>query len=934
MPQPSSSPRGLSDARWRELSPFLDRLLDSTAAEQSSLISELGARDAALAADLDSLLDDHRRLQEEGFLEPSLHPPAPATPAGHRVGAYTLRSEIGAGGMGNVWLAERSDGRYQGLVAVKLLNPSRLGHQGEARFQREGTILARLRHPNIAHLVDAGVSPFGQPYLALEYVRGEPIDEYCDRRRLGIEPRLRLFLDVLAAVSFAHSQLVVHRDLKPSNVMVREDGTVKLLDFGIAKLLAEDAGGQVTALTRDGEVMLTPEYASPEQLTGQPVSTGTDVYTLGVLLYVLLSGQHPTAAASSSPAERVRAVVEDEPLRLSLAVTARRLPGPRLAAAAERRGLNPRRWSAALQGDLDNVAAKALKKVPAQRYPSVAALADDLRRHLAHLPVSARPDGLGYRAMKFVRRNRTAVALGVLAAAALAAGLAGTVSQARRATRHAARADEEARQAVAQRDFALLELARTEAVNELNAFLLSDAAPEGKPFTTAELLAKAEEVVRAQQGEAAGIKVELLVQIGELYQYHGDVKKAAVPLAEAYALAAAEPEPSTRARAACALSDMRRQNGDLDGADRLLKEGLAALPDQPQYGVQRAKCLIPASALALQRQDPAAGIALAEEGQRTLRASAMPFVLLELDMSMQVAEAYRYAGRPGEAAAAYEATFAALTRLGRARTERAASVLNNWALALTGLGRSREAEGLLQRAAALGRTGDQDAGVEPTLLCNLARVLRDLERLPEAARLAARARAGAVRLGDEGGVRRALVVEATAARQMNRPELASRLLGQAEALLRLYEDPRHVTFAVVEMERAELALTRGDAKAAAAGADRAVEMAAASGQQLEFVPRLLLRRAQMELALGQPAKAETDARQALDRWHQMFGPGALSGWVGQAQLALAQALHAAGRGAEARAAATEAVRHLEPCLGAQHSQTRAAREILGLPPPA
>jgi eukaryotic-like serine/threonine-protein kinase len=933
MPGPNSPTRRLSEARWRELSPLLDRLLDSTAADQASLISDLGARDAALAADLDSLLDEHRRLLAEGFLEPSLRPPLPAPPVGQAVGAYSLRSEIGSGGMGSVWLAERSDGRYRGQVAVKLLNASRLGHQGEARFRREGTILARLRHPHIAHLVDAGVSPSGQPYLALEYVPGEPIDEYCDRRQLGIERRLRLFLDVLAAVSFAHSQLIVHRDLKPSNVLVREDGFVKLLDFGIAKLLEEDASGQEAALTADGEVMLTPEYAAPEQLTGGPVTTSTDVYGLGVLLYVLLTGQHPTSAGSTSPADRVRAIVHEEPARPSLAVG--RQGGRRLAAGAERRGLNPRRWSAALQGDLDNVLAKALKKRPAERYPSVAALADDLRRHLADLPVSARPDGLGYRALKFARRHRTAVALGALAAAALAAGLVGTVSQARRATRHAARADEEARRAVAQRDFALLQLGRHEAVNELNTFLLSDAAPEGKPFTTEDLLARAEEVVRAQEGEAAGIKVELLVQIGELYEYHGDFKKAGVPLAEAYALAAAQPEPSTRARAACALSDVKRMSGDLDGADRLLKEGLAALPDQPQYGVQRAKCLVPASALAVQRQDPAAGIALAEEARRAVRASAMPFVLLELDTSMQVAEAYRYAGRPGEAAAAYETTFAALTRLGRARTERAASVLNNWGLALTALGRSREAEGVLRRAVALGRTGgEDDAGVGPTLLCNLARVLRDLERLPEAARLAARARAGAVEMGDQGTVRRALVVEATAARQMNRPELASRLLAQAEALLRTHEDPRHVTFAVVEMERASLALARGDAKAAAVRADRAVEMAAASGQQLEFVPRLLLRRAQMELAMGRPQRAGEDARRALELWRQAFGPGAVSAWMGQAHLVLGQALQAEGRRHDALAAAAEAVRHLEPCMGERHAQTQAARQILRTQPPA
>jgi eukaryotic-like serine/threonine-protein kinase len=929
MPDSTDRPPTPGQGRWQELSPLLDRLLDAPRAEQSMLLSDLGTRNALLVTELRALLDEFQRVEQERFLaEPLSTLPAPADPAGQTVGAYTLRSEIGRGGMGSVWLAERTDGRYEGQVAVKLLGASRLGRQGEARFRREGTILARLRHPHVAHLVDAGVSPSGQPYLVLEYVHGQRIDAYCDERRLGIDDRIRLFLDVAEAVSYAHSRLIVHRDLKPANVLVGEDGVVKLLDFGIAKLLEEDAaGGEATALTREGDLVLTPEYAAPEQLQGGPVTTSTDVYSLGVLLYVLLAGCHPTGSVALSAAERVRAIVEEEATRLSAAVSERRRSAPQLAAGAERRGLTPRRWRAALAGDLENITAKALKKEPALRYATVAALAEDLRRHLAQEPVSARPDALGYRAMKFVRRHRAAVGLGTLAAAALAASLVGTAIQARRATRQAARADEEARRAGAQRDFALLELNRMEAVSDLSAFVFSDAGPEGKPFTTRELLARATDVVRALEGDAAEARVELLLHVGELHMYHQDTQRADRLFTDAYALAAKESAPSTRARAACALADVTAMRGDLDGADRLLGEGLAALPDRPEYGVQRAKCLVSASQQALRRQDRAGGVARAEQAHAALAASGLPLVLLKLDVSLQLAEAYRLGGRPAEAAAANAAAFGQLTSLGRARTSRGVTVLNNWALNLGSLGQHLQAEGLMRRAVAIARTGSAEAGVSPVILSNLARALRELDRFAEAGRLAARARAEAVRRGDGGAAWRALVIEATAARQVGQPDRASRLLDQAEALLRRHEDPHHVTFAVLEMERALLALVRGDRGAAAAGADRAVAVAEDSGQKDEFVPRLLMRRGRIKVALGQPQGGEEDARRALALWRASLGAEALSAWIGQAQLVLAQALDALGRREEARAAAAEAVRHLEPCVGATHSATQAARRL-------
>src|SRR5215468_8680970 len=263
---------------WQRACPHLDRLLDLSTSEREKYLEGLGAEDPQTAADVRALLTEHHLLTAEGFLAspPVIYPPE-TTLAGLSFGAYTLVSPIGHGGMGSVWLAERSDGRFTGYAAVKLLNAALLGRSAEKRFRREGTILARLTHPHIGRLIDAGLSVTGQPFLVLEYVDGRPIDRYCDEKRSSVDERIRLFLDVQAAVAHAHANLIVHRDLKPSNVLVTGDGRVKLLDFGIAKLLEGDADGVgATLLTRDGGSVLTPAYAAPEQVTGGPVSTATD----------------------------------------------------------------------------------------------------------------------------------------------------------------------------------------------------------------------------------------------------------------------------------------------------------------------------------------------------------------------------------------------------------------------------------------------------------------------------------------------------------------------------------------------------------------------------------------------------------------------------------------------------------------------------------
>src|SRR6267143_47942 len=633
---------------WQAVTPYLDEALAMPEEARAGWLSSLREQNPALADQLRILLEEHRTLVEEGFLEK--RPPLPsgaAARAGETVDAYTLLSPIGQGGMGSVWLAERTDGRFERLVAVKFLNIALVGDAGEARFKREGSILGRLAHPHIAELVDAGVSPSGQPYLVLENVDGTHIDQYCDQHTVDIEGRPRLFLDVLAAVAHAHSNLIVHRDIKPSNVLVRNDGQVKLLDFGIAKLLEGEGHLVAATITREGGGALTPEYAAPEQVTGDAVTTATDVYGLGVLLYVLLTGQHPAGRGVLSTAGLIKAIVDVEPPRASSAVAQGETEGKAFAASAERRA-TPWKLSRLLRGDLDTIIAKALKKNPRERYPSVSAFSDDIRRYLARQPISARPDTLAYRAGKFVRRNRAAVGMATVAFVVSVVGVLGTIIQARTAR--------------VQRDFAFRQLSRAEAINDLNSFLLSDAAPSGKPFTVNDLLQRAEHVVEHQRGNSV-TRVELLMSIGRQYTVQDEYAKARLLLEEAHTLSRSLAERSTRSRASCALAQTLSRGDDLPRGEALYSEGMAELSNEPMFIVDRVFCLERGSEVAENRGDAREGIARAQAARRLLKQSPFQSELLELDTMIILAGAYSYAGQHQDAIAAFEQAAARMTEL-------------------------------------------------------------------------------------------------------------------------------------------------------------------------------------------------------------------------------------------------------------------------------
>jgi eukaryotic-like serine/threonine-protein kinase len=414
----------MSHDRFRRCEELFHSAAALAEGERDAFLRQACPDDPALRADVERLLAAHAR--SGSFIEaPAIAAAgewvlAEENLAGRRIGPYQVVRELGRGGMGAVYLAERADGQYEQRVALKLIKRGMDTEQVLARFRAERQILASLDHPNIARLLDGGSTEQGVPFFAMEYIEGEPIDTYADRRSLGVEERLQLFLQVCGAVAYAHQHLVVHRDIKPLNVLVTPEGVPKLLDFGIAKVLHDSPDEMTSTVT--GMRLLTPEYASPEQVEGRHATTVSDVYALGVVLYELLTGRSPYRPRSRAPMDMVEAVRTTDPERPSAAGGTEKL---------RRR----------LRGDLDTILLTALRKEPARRYQSVERLAGDLRRHLEGLPVRARPDTFGYRAGKFVRRNRVAVAAGTLVLLALVGGTVATAYQARQARAAQARAE-------------------------------------------------------------------------------------------------------------------------------------------------------------------------------------------------------------------------------------------------------------------------------------------------------------------------------------------------------------------------------------------------------------------------------------------------------------------------------------------------------------
>ncbi len=418
---------------WQRIKDVLAAALDRPAEERTGFLAEACGADLELRREVESLLAAHE--EPENLLErhaldlPGRLDAATTTYAGRQFGPYRVVREVGRGGMGAVFLAERADGAFRQQVALKIIRHGVAGGELERHFRRERQILASLNHPNIARLLDGGVSDTGELFLAMEFIAGEPLLVYAERHELTVDARLRLFLKICRAVSFAHQRLIIHRDLKPSNILVAPDGEPRLLDFGLAKFL-EPLPAEGAAERQDESDAafraFTPAYASPEQILGKAVTTASDVFSLGVILYELLTGEKPFHFEGKGLDDIVRTATTGEPSAPSRAVRA-----DRPQSATRRRQL---------KGDLDTITLKALQKDPARRYQSVADLARDLERHFDHLPIAARPNTLGYRASRFYERNRIAVAAAGLIVLAVIAGLTIGLGQYRNARRESAKA--------------------------------------------------------------------------------------------------------------------------------------------------------------------------------------------------------------------------------------------------------------------------------------------------------------------------------------------------------------------------------------------------------------------------------------------------------------------------------------------------------------
>jgi serine/threonine protein kinase/tetratricopeptide (TPR) repeat protein len=469
---------------WRKVEELLDAALELEPDERRRFLEEAGALAPDVRREVESLLACEAGA--DGFLEaPALALSADFfdeenladARAGQTFGRYRIIREIGRGGMGTVFLAERADGEFEQRVALKVVRRSFADTELARRFRRERQILASLNHPNIARLLDGGVSDDGEPFLAMEYVEGSRIDAYADAHNLSTVERLRLFRKVCAAVQYAHQNLIIHRDLKPSNILVTADGMPKLLDFGIAKLLDADADGEGAQTVTELRVM-TPEYASPEQLRGRSVTTATDVYSLGVVLYELLTGRRPYRVRSRKPDDVARAICEQEPERPSDAISdfgmrSADLKTDESKASFHLPSSNPKseiRNPKSLRGDIDNIVLMAMRKEPARRYASVAQLSEDVRRHTDGLPVIARKDTFKYRASKFVRRNKAGVAAAALVLLILVGGIVAVAWQAKVAK-------EQARVAAQERDKARVEAAKAERINAFLQSIFASADP-------------------------------------------------------------------------------------------------------------------------------------------------------------------------------------------------------------------------------------------------------------------------------------------------------------------------------------------------------------------------------------------------------------------------------------------------------------------------
>jgi tetratricopeptide (TPR) repeat protein/predicted Ser/Thr protein kinase len=637
---------GFSLAEWDEVGDVVERALEVPEAERDALLATYCAADDCRLAVARRVLA--AAVRARGFLERpaadlaadlvAVEADAPTAAPGVRIGAYCIHELIGRGGMADVYRADRADDEFHRVVAVKVVRAG-LGDDLFERFRAERQVLATLDHPHIARLFDGGVTDDGRPFLVMEYVDGRPLDAYADARQLTIDERLALCLQVCDAVDRAHRHLVVHRDLKPGNILVTDEGSVKLLDFGVAKLLDPRASTAASPVTRVGARLMTPEYASPEQFLGHPATTATDVYSAGVVLYELLTGTRPCEDAEALPSALERRVVDAEPELASMACLADTSRGT-AAERASRRRSTPEHLSRQLRGDLDNIIATALRREPERRYPSIAALRHDLERRRDGLPVTARASTVRYRTAKFLRRHRVGVAAAALVVAAVVVGTTTTLVQARTAAR-------EGRRAAEIRDFLV------------SVFEISDPNnARGEAVTARELLDRGSERIDRSLADDPELRGDIRGVVGTLYGRLGLFDRAAPHLEAALSLArAGRAGRLVLVERLTALASVRLEQGASAAAGTLLREALAlARAEEGPRGPTVAAVLTDLAAVFRATADFAQAESLSREALGIRRAIGEPAGLVATLNGLGVL--LTTAGRPLEAIPALEEALA------------------------------------------------------------------------------------------------------------------------------------------------------------------------------------------------------------------------------------------------------------------------------------
>ncbi len=886
----------LDRERWGLIAPYLEQALDLPPEEREALLARLAIEQPTIAATLAELLADLKELEANKFLAEPLSDALVSRPsrAAETVGAYTIESRIGHGGMSEVWLASRNDGRFSGHVAVKFLDARATAASVVDRFRREGKLLARLTHPHIARLIDAGVTAAGQPYLVLEYVQGEPIDIFCERRALGIEARLRLFLDVLAAVAHAHAHLIVHRDIKPSNVLITPAGEVKLLDFGIAKFLARDTGDEdYSAPTRIEDVALTPGYAAPEQILGEPPSTATDVYQLGVLLHVLLTRHLPFEHGGTTRAERVRAALEAEPTRPS-----------DVAAPA---------WRRQLRGDLDAIVAKALRKRPAERYNSAAALAGDLQRFLNHETVGAREGALAYRARKFVRRYRAAVLGTAVAAVALLLATVFAVLQ--------------MREAQAQRDQARFQQKRAEAESQFMTLMMSTVGSGERPVTSGQLLGNGIQLLEHQYGNDPKFQVDMLIRMAARFMDLGETTQQYQALLRAERLASQLHDADGLATIECDAVEPELSLGNPAQAARRLAAGqraLATLRAPTLYS--RVECLDAEASLLEAQGDAPAAMRKAEQALGALDAAGANYDVHYTDILSHISQMYWDSGNIKKSFEVAQRDGVILERNGMASTESALSVEHSIAAALMEFGEIRAAFAREHEVIVRQKAASPDGAVIPAIMTTYGMLQLRLDQPDAALRSFETSLAEATRTGDLTSELFARVNRARALLAQGRMAEVEAELANVSRLTAGRETAARRPVARAQMVEAEALLARGELPQAQQQIEAALQKlrAAASSRDALYLGSALLTAGKIASARQHYPEAQDKAQQALNLFEQRARQPQQSADVGEALLLLAKERRAQGDAAGTRALAGRAAQCLDAALGPDHFLTHDA----------